>query len=88
MINLSNSTTYTISLSSTPSVPRTEWHITSPSLLSTSYFVNGAQLMTNPDGTVPEWPDAHVGDPDKPIYIEPLAIQFLVLSGAKASACV
>lgn len=88
MINLSNSTTYQITIPSVPTVPRGEWHITSPSLLSTEYYVNGEVLVANEDGSIPEWIDVTITDPDKPIYIEPLSIQFLVLSNAKASACV
>ena len=87
MINLSNATTYHIAIPNATLVPRTEWHITSPTILSTEYYVNGVLLEANADGTIPEWPDVTVGDPDKPLYIEPSSLQFVVLSNTKASVC-
>ena len=85
--------------------PRTEYMLTSsasmpaaaagreadwpPSLTADAIFLNGAQLATNADGSLPQWPipGRQVTDPAQPINVPPWSYGAVIFPAAGAEAC-
>ncbi|EFJ07718.1 hypothetical protein SELMODRAFT_133100 [Selaginella moellendorffii] len=97
VINMSNSTVYSVSLKlsgfaksskGSSRTPRLEYHLSAPltDLQSQSIHLNGKLLDVTPDGNIPVLKPISV-DSKQPITIAPLSIAFVVLPDAKLQAC-
>jgi len=60
-----------------------------PSLTADAIFLNGAQLSTNEDGSLPQWPlpGRQVADPAQPIAVPPWSYGAVVFPAAGARGC-
>mmetsp|Transcript_16670 Transcript_16670/g.35811 ORF Transcript_16670/g.35811 Transcript_16670/m.35811 type:complete len:566 (-) Transcript_16670:85-1782(-) len=88
LINLSNNTRFPVELAGLRlDGVREDYVMSSESLASDKVALNGAFLISQPDGTLPAMKPKFTAPASTPIMLEPHSYSFHVIRGSGASAC-